>query len=109
MDLPDDDVAVTKEPRVQEDLGLTVQNLTPELAERLGYEDLKGVVVTEVTPAGKAAKAGIREGDLITSAEKKSVTTVAELVKALGNDRKTVLLRIKSMRGGSRYVVLKTK
>ncbi|MCU0981650.1 MAG: PDZ domain-containing protein, partial [Pirellulaceae bacterium] len=47
------------------DFGLTVQTLTPELAERLGYEqNQQGVVITDVNGTSIAARAGLRQGDL---------------------------------------------
>src|SRR5206468_1152892 len=46
-----------------EDLGLTVQTLTPEVAENLGLDrSLKGVIVTQVDAGGPAADAGLRRG-----------------------------------------------
>ncbi len=48
-----------------EKLGLTVQNLTPEIAENLGMGDVKGVVVTRVEPGRPADEAGLRRGDVI--------------------------------------------
>ena len=41
-------------------LGVRIQELTEELAEQLGYETTKGVVVTQVEPNSPASMAGIR-------------------------------------------------
>ena len=49
-----------------ERFGLTVQPLTAEAASRYGLDaDDQGLLVTKVDPAGSAANAGIRQGDLI--------------------------------------------
>ena len=45
--------------------GFTVQPVTPWIAQRLGYTDLGGLVVTRVEGSGPAARAGIRVGDRI--------------------------------------------
>lgn len=45
--------------------GLTVQELTPEIAEQLGYEDETGVIISDVESDSIAAEAGLRRGDLI--------------------------------------------
>ena len=46
--------------------GVTVENLTPELAQQLNMPSTtKGVVVGEVSPASRAADAGLQSGDVI--------------------------------------------
>lgn len=94
----------------ERELGMTVQNLTEELADRLGIEDKSGVVVTEVQPGSPAATSDIREGDLIKEVNRKKVGNVAEFKKALseGDQEKGILVLVK--RGAfSRYVIVKTK
>jgi serine protease Do len=49
-------------------LGLTVQDITPDMAEQLGMEkDAKGVVVTSVSKGSPAADAGLAPGDIVVS------------------------------------------
>ncbi len=91
-----------------EKLGLTVQNLTDDLAERLGYKGLKGVVVTQVEPGSLAQRAGISEGTLIMEVNRESVANTKEFDKAVekvGKDR-SILLLITDGRY-ARYVILK--
>ncbi len=68
---------------VQETLGMSLQTLTKELAPRLGYEDLSGVVVMEVKPGSLAAEAGIRAGTLIMEVNRKPVRNVKEFNEAI--------------------------
>ncbi|NUO08355.1 MAG: DegQ family serine endoprotease [Candidatus Brocadia sp.] len=92
------------------DLGMTVQNLTKELARNLGIEEEGGVIVSEVQPGSPAAMSDIREGDLIKEVHRKKVSNVTEFKKALseGDKEKGILLLVK--RGEfSRYVIIKTK
>lgn len=63
-------------------LGVTVQDLTPELASYFGVKD--GVLVSSVTADSPAAKAGIKAGDIITTVNDKAVTSPSELVGHLG-------------------------
>lgn len=50
------------------DLGITVKTLMPEMSRQMGYdENTKGVVVTEIDPTSPAASVGIRPRDVITS------------------------------------------
>jgi len=54
-------------------LGVSIQKLTPELAESLGVKETQGALVAEVTPGSPAAKAGFKTGDLITSYDGKKL------------------------------------
>ncbi|HUW17825.1 MAG TPA: Do family serine endopeptidase [Sedimentisphaerales bacterium] len=64
-------------------LGLVVQNLTPDLAERLGYKDQTGVLVGSVEPASEAARKGIAAGMLITEVDRKPVKNTKEFNEAM--------------------------
>jgi serine protease Do len=67
-----------------EDLGLTVQTLTPDLAENLGLErGMRGVVVTQVEPGGPAGEAGLRRGDVILEVNRQVVKDVDAYRKAV--------------------------
>lgn len=91
-----------------EKLGLSVQTLTPELAERLGATGQKGVVVTEVDPNGPAARKFIRPQMIISRVEKTDVNNVAEFKAAVEQslkERDSVLLRVWT-EGGSRFVLI---
>jgi serine protease Do len=67
-----------------EDLGLTVQTLTPELAETLGVDrSVQGVVVTQVDAGGPAGEAGLRRGDVILEVNRQPVKDVAAYRKAI--------------------------
>jgi len=68
---------------VMEKLGLTVENLTPELADKLGYEGIKGVLVKEVEPFSIAARAGLRANDVILSIQGEKVRNVTEFRRVM--------------------------
>ena len=46
-------------------IGITIQPMTPELATKFGLAEVRGVVVNAVTPTSPAARAGLRQGDVI--------------------------------------------
>jgi serine protease Do len=91
-------------------LGLTVQNLTPDLARQFGYKDRTGVVVTHVAPASPAASAGIAPGTLIAQVGQHPVHTVAEFQKqvAAAMENGSVLLLVEQ-EGHARFVVLRVE
>ncbi|MEE9607161.1 MAG: Do family serine endopeptidase [Myxococcota bacterium] len=75
------------------DFGLHAQNLTAELAERLGLDDAKGVVVTNVEVGSAASEAGLRRGDVILEVDRNDVKNVADLrAKLEGSDESALLL-----------------
>ncbi len=79
-----------------EKLGLQVQELTDELAQRLGYEEADGVLVTRVKRGSPAGRAGLRRGDLIQEVNRKPVENLRAFREALdaSEDKGTVLLLV---------------
>ncbi len=92
------------------DMGLTLQDLTPELADQFGYKVNQGVLVAEVAPGSPAERVGMQPGQLIEEVNRQRVRNLKELKKALKHSKhpKEVLLRV---RAGdfSQYVVLRAK
>lgn len=77
-------------------LGVTVQDLTPELAKSFGIKKEQGALVTDVMKGSPAEKAGLRRGDLVTEFEGKPVensATLRNMVAAIAPG-KTVKLRV---------------
>ena len=66
---------------IQPSLGVTVQNLTPQIARELGLKKSAGVVVTKVEPDSPAAEARIQVGDVIQAVNRKPVNNVDDFVK----------------------------
>jgi serine protease Do len=91
-------------------LGITVQDLTPEVAAQLGYKMNQGVLVAGVAPGSTAERAGIKPGNLIEEVARKEVHNVEEYNAAVEAARSlpTVLLRIRSGKSAA-YLLLATK
>ncbi|MGD8592875.1 MAG: DegQ family serine endoprotease [Gammaproteobacteria bacterium] len=68
-------------------LGVTIQDLTPELANAFNITAGKGVVISQVAEGSPAQKAGIKPGDIVISVDNKPVTSVAELRNVIGLQR----------------------
>jgi len=64
-------------------LGIGIQNLTPELAEYYGIEEQEGVLVTQAYEGDPAAKAGIKEGDVIVALDGKRISSSRELSRTV--------------------------
>ncbi|HSR12252.1 MAG TPA: PDZ domain-containing protein, partial [Thermodesulfobacteriota bacterium] len=79
-------------------LGVTIRDLTPDLAKSANLENVKGAYVEDVVKGGPAEKAGIRAKDVILSFGGKEVADSAalrnEVANAqIGKDVKVTILR----------------
>jgi Do/DeqQ family serine protease len=66
------------------ELGIAVQDLTPELAEGLRLDVSEGAVVAEVTPGSAGARAGLEVGDVIVALDGAPLRNVADLRNRIG-------------------------
>ncbi len=60
-------------------LGVRIQDITSELAEKEGIKDIKGVFVPEVVEGSAADKAGIKKGDVILKINDVAVNSSSDL------------------------------
>jgi len=83
-------------PQPEVKLGLSVQDLTPELADKFKIKDQKGVLVNKVDPGSVAQEQGLREGDLIKEVNRQAVASAEEFKSAVAQAKKgeSVLLRV---------------
>ncbi|OAI41664.1 hypothetical protein AYO40_02710 [Planctomycetaceae bacterium SCGC AG-212-D15] len=91
-------------------LGMDVTDMTPEMAEQLGYkEKVEGAVVTQVESGSAAFEAGLRRGMVVTRVDKQPVKSAAAFRQAMEKAAldKGVLLQVQSPRGGTDYIVVK--
>ncbi|MBI5591525.1 MAG: DegQ family serine endoprotease [Deltaproteobacteria bacterium] len=77
-------------------LGVSVQNLTPQIAGELGLKKNIGVVVTGVEPGSAAAEARVRTGDVIQEINRKPVKNVTDFMRKIDKTKagETLLLLI---------------
>lgn len=89
-------------------LGISVQNLTPELARSFGAESTKGALVAEVVKGGPAEKAGMKKGDIVIAYREKEITDASTLRNevALGPIGQEVKLTV--LRGGKKLLLTVT-
>ncbi|MGE5155008.1 MAG: Do family serine endopeptidase [Bdellovibrio bacteriovorus] len=66
------------------EFGVSVQELTPELAAALGIEGRSGALVTAVEPGSAAAESGLREGDLVVALDGRPIGGAADIRTRFG-------------------------
>jgi serine protease Do len=105
-----DNVIVTSVPpsRTEVKLGIDVQDLSAELAEKFKLKDTSGVLIAKVDQGSVAHGEGLREGDLIKEVNRAEVRSVSDFGTALARVRRgeTILLRV-LRESRAFYVVLK--
>ncbi len=82
-EMPAEATAVAAVERETEGLGMQVEALAPDAAERLRLPFSQGLIVTDVASGGPADRAGLRRGDVILEVERRPVMDLAELRRAL--------------------------
>ncbi|HLD14440.1 MAG TPA: PDZ domain-containing protein, partial [Burkholderiales bacterium] len=88
-------------------LGVSIQQVTPELAKQFGLSETKGALVSEVIENSPAAAAGLQSGDIITALDGKTIegpsmlrnlvarVAVGKVVKVDAlRDRKTISVNV---------------
>ena len=89
-------------------LGMTVNDLTAELAGRMGLKETKGVVVVAVQPGGPAEEAGIARGDIVREINGAKIASGDDYAKAVNSHKKGEVMRLLLRRGeNSLFVALK--
>jgi serine protease Do len=90
-------------------LGLTVQNVTPEIAESLGLDGAAGVVVTAVQPQSVASEAGLRRSDVILEINRRRIANVGDFQKTVNETKPGENLLFLIRRGGNNlFLALKS-
>jgi serine protease Do len=72
------------EPATTRGFGMTVENVTPELARRMRIEVERGAVITDVEQGSPAARFGLRPGDVIVRVGSAPITSAADAQRELG-------------------------
>ena len=96
----------TKSPSPE--LGFAVQELTPEMAQRLGYETTQsGIVITVVKPDSPAFNGGLRAGMMIVEMNRQSINSMADFQRGARDiSTEDGVLLLVSTPQGSRYLFL---
>ena len=91
-------------------LGITVQELTPKLAESLGIDETQGLIVTNISSDSAAAEAGILRGDIILEINREKIESIVQYKNALrvAQEKKSILMLIKRDEH-TRFVVIELK
>jgi serine protease Do len=82
-------------------LGVTVQGVTPELAESLGMPHARGALVSAVEPGSPGARAGLREGDVITTIDDRPLADANALRNQVAGTKPNTAVTLGVLRDGT--------
>ena len=86
-------------------LGVTIQDLKPDLAKALGLAHTKGVLIADVRKGSPAAEAGLERGDVVLAFNGKRVNSTAKLRNFTAAAGKGAKVKLKLLRKGERLTV----
>ena len=89
-------------------LGMSVEELTPELARRYGVSDTSGLIIVQVDSNSPASEAGLKAGDIILEVDKDRIKDIKQYNRKIEGYKAgdTILFLIKS-EGSTAYRTLK--
>lgn len=109
-ELPSQSLDDEKTETQENNIGVTTETLTGDLASRLGTKKTKGLVVTSVTPGSIAERAGIQPKDIILSVNGKAISKESELINLLTKSALSKGVRlVVETQGMERFVFLSVK
>lgn len=83
-------------------LGVDIQSVTPELAGEFDLKEAHGALVSDVMPDSPAAKAGIKDGDVVLDFNGKKVTDSRHLQLAVADTRPGTTVPVQILRNGTK-------
>ncbi len=81
-------------------IGVSIQTITPEIAETLGLKETEGALVADVVHGGPAEKAGIKRGDIIVMFQDKAIKKASDLSAAVAGVQPGKDVPVKVLRSG---------
>ncbi len=79
-------------------IGVTLQELTKDLAGYFGAKDGKGLLVTEFAPESPAQKAGLKIGDVLLKADGRILETITDLTDIIDGKKKDDKIKLDILR-----------
>ena len=84
---------------------MIIQSVGPDNAESLGLKPDQGALITDVTPGGPSAKAGVQAGDIVLQVNGHDVTSSTDLTRQVALAHAGEALHLVVMRDGKRITL----
>ncbi len=91
------------EEQSEQNLGLSIQTLTPGIAQQLGYQNDHGVVIVNVAPGSTAEETGLKRGDLIKEINRTEIRSAQDFEREINNLKRREIVALLVRRGGNTF------
>jgi Do/DeqQ family serine protease len=85
--------------------GISIANLTTQIAEELGAPNTRGALVNQISPRAEAYQAGLRAGDIITSFNGRTIDDASALMRMLADSKVGTAAKLEILRESRRLEV----
>jgi len=82
-------------------IGVSIQGVSPEIAQAFGLKETKGALIADVVPGGPADSGGMKRGDIITSFNEKRVKNAYDLPRIVADTPVGRTVEAKVIRNGT--------
>jgi serine protease Do len=107
-ELKEEEAAAQTPTETRPKLGMSMEDITPDIAKRLGLTETSGVVVVQVEDGSPAAEAGVRPGDIILEVDQKTIASLEDFdAKTGGYKAGDTLLILVKRQSATLYLTLK--
>jgi serine protease Do len=86
-------------------LGVTIQEITPELSHKFGLKSAKGALVGDVAKGSPAEKGGLKRGDVILEFNGRKVGDVGNLRNMVAQSKVGAQIPMTILRSGKEYAL----
>ncbi|HKA25427.1 MAG TPA: Do family serine endopeptidase [Candidatus Eisenbacteria bacterium] len=84
-------------------MGVLPGELTPDLADSFGLKSTDGVVISQIVPDSPAARAGLREGDVVTAFDNQTIKDVTDFRLRVADEGVNKRVKVDAIRDGKPY------
>jgi len=84
-------------------MGVLPGELTPDLADSFGLKSTDGVVISQIVPDSPAARAGLREGDVVTAFDNQAIKDVTDFRLRVADELVNKRVKVDAIRDGKPF------
>jgi serine protease Do len=89
-------------------LGVSIQNVTPVLADEFKLKEISGALVSDIMPDSPAAKAGFKDGDVVLQFNGKNIADSRHLQLAVADTKPGATVPVEILRNGEKQTLTVT-